>query len=84
MQRALSAKLLLGVTGARLGDRQVGDGAADLLGRPALLRFECAHQRHGARRLALRRHRVDPREHLAGLDPIAFGDRQADDPSHHA
>ena len=83
-QLALSAQLLLRVASARFGDRQVGDGAADLLGRAALLGLERAHLRRGARRAALRLHRVDPREHLAGLHPIAFGDRQADDLAHHA
>ena len=38
----------------------------------------------GARRVALRLHGIDAREHLAGLDAVAFGDRQADDLAHHA
>ena len=84
IELALSDQLLISVAGARFGGGEIGSGTADLLGGAALFRLERPHQRGGARGVALRLHRVDPREHLPGLHPIAFGDRQADDLAHHA
>ncbi len=49
----------------------------------SLVRLEGAYQSGSAGGVALRLRRVDPREHLAGLDPIALSDRQADDLAHH-